>query len=91
MLDLKVDHTLQPRLPDAQDLSAADVLSEQHTEVRGRQGRGLIFLGKIDQGKACACGNQQTVLGSVVLYGQQQLVVFRLRDFIDFSACNGFV
>ena len=55
VFDLKFNDPLQSRLGDFQDPSGSDMLSQKHAEVGGSQGAWLVFLCKIDQGKARAC------------------------------------
>ena len=67
------------------------MLAEEHTEVRGRHGAGLVVACEVDQRKACSGRNQKAVLVAKVLYGEQKLVVFRLGDLGDLSAGEGLI
>ena len=91
MLDLKIENTLHAGLGDADDLAVLDVLSEQHTEIGGSHRTGFIFPRKINKREGCGSGKGEPVLRSVIFYGEQQFIRFRLRNFEYPSSGQGVI
>ena len=55
MLQLKFHNALHARLLHIQDTGTADMLTEQHAEIRGCKRTDTVLICKIDQRKGCTC------------------------------------
>ena len=90
MFDFKAGDPLQSRLRDAEDAAAADVLAQQHAEIRRRHGVGLLAVGQVHQRKRSARADQKPVVCPVVFDGEHDGIRLRLIYFID-SAVGQFL
>ena len=83
MLYRKMDDPLQLRLPYIHDAAAADMLSQEHTEIGRRDGARLIPGGEIDQGERRVRRDGEPFLSLRRLHRKEQLVCLGLCDLGD--------
>ena len=91
VFNMKGNNTLQTRLGDGFQKTSGEVLSEQHTEIRGVHGRLLVLRGDIGQRQGSTCGEENTILFAVVFYSENQLVRLRLNNLCQMAAGEGVI
>ncbi len=91
VLNLKMDDALHMGLENACDFPVGNVLAQQHAEIRGSHGAGLVLVCQVNQGEGGAGREYEAYLAFCALDGQQELVLFRLGDFADPAVLYGVV
>ena len=81
--DFKADYALERRLRYFQNLSTLQMLACEHAEIRRRERRLPVLRHKINQRERGGSAHEEPIGDFVILYGEQQLIFFRLHDAAD--------
>ena len=84
----KHDHALKGRLLCTQKSCRGKMLAQHHAKHRRCHGVFLLTLGNCDVGVIVRCGNDQTAITLLRTEGQNDLILFRLRDLIQTRRCE---
>ena len=85
---MKMKNTFQTRLGDGENFAAIDMFAQQHAEVRRYSRIGRCVICQINQRQRSTGGNQQFVIGTVILNAENQSVRFRLINLINTASCE---
>ena len=87
MFDIKKENTLQRGLTDGKDPAVPDMFAKKHAKAGSGHRTWFVVVCQINKRQRSAGRNTEFFLPSRRLYGKEEFIIFRLRDFSDPASC----